>query len=497
MVHANDWFDEWQQGCYRTPDWLNIDTFQKLYSKCEDGARKKKLDSDAKNKDAMDIGQVYGVHSSTSWEATGWIDEEGNWWPDDGNWWNEVDGEPQDQEEIDAVNKGKDKGLGPKCYKCGEFGHLARNCKKPWKGKGKGGKGKGYRSTYGGYLSFKGKSGAKKGGKGGGTWQSNYGPVRNFVPHSQRDCYKCGGKGQIAINCPNPGTAANESEPSKSEDINDAGQTTSFGQPLACDIVGMNDESNAPPEPSSNEEVEGQWILPAHERKKAARKVSINLRKAYKSHECNFNCNHVDEWAKRINQCIKQEKSWREKHCEIGLIEMKSAAPEINSVPVQNATHETIVVTVDSGAYNTVGPPKVGTYFPIKHTNASKQGKHYSAANGTTIKNYGQRVITGRNESGNPVSMPIQVAEVNKVLGSVREMVNAGNRVVFDQNSNGKSISHVEHKATGKRTAIYERNGTFQFNIVVPKGPGEPASVKTDSAEGFPRQGTLEADLFY
>ena len=108
-------------------------------------------------------------------------------------------------------------------------------------------------------------------------------------------------------------------------------------------------------------------------------------------------------------------------------------------------------------------------------------------------------MITSRNENGNPVSMPIQVAEVNKVLGSVREMVNAGNRVVFDQDSNGKSISHVEHKATGKRTAIYERNGTFQFTIVVPKGPGESSSSRTElnSAEGFPRQGTLETDLFY
>ena len=95
--------------------------------------------------------------------------------------------------------------------------------------------------------------------------------------------------------------------------------------------------------------------------------------------------------------------------------------------------------------------------------------------------------------------MPIQVADVNKVLGSVREMVEAGNRDVFDRDPNGRSCSHVGHKSTGKRTTIHERNGTFQFNIVVPKPSGSAVTKVTEvnSTEGFPRQGTLEVDLFY
>ena len=116
---------------------------------------------------------------------------------------------------------------------------------------------------------------------------------------------------------------------------------------------------------------------------------------------------------------------------------MQSDDPEINAAPNASATHETIVVTVDSGAYNTVGPRHVGTHFPIKHMEASQEGKNYTAANGSAIKNYGQRVITGNNEHGDAVSMPIQVADVNKFLGSVREVVEAGNRVVFDRDPNG------------------------------------------------------------
>ena len=83
----------------------------------------------------------------------------------------------------------------------------------------------------------------------------------------------------------------------------------------------------------------------------------------------------MNEWGDRVIKSLKQEKSGEAKCKEIGSIEMKSDGPEINAVPNTSATHETIVVTVDSGAYNTVGPRHVGTHFQIKHTEASKKGE--------------------------------------------------------------------------------------------------------------------------
>ena len=77
--------------------------------------------------------------------------------------------------------------------------------------------------------------------------------------------------------------------------------------------------------------------------------------------------------------------------------------------------------------------------------------------------------------------------------------MDAGNRIVLDKDVNGKCISYLERKATGKRTAIHERNGAFQLNITIPKGKDEEVDavqVKVEE-QGFPRQGTLEADLFY
>ena len=52
---------------------------------------------------------------------------------------------------------------------------------------------------------------------------------------------------------------------------------------------------------------------------------------------------------------------------------------------------EHIRVQVDSGAVYTVGPKSIGRAFKIKETPASKSGDNFVAANGSVIKNYGER----------------------------------------------------------------------------------------------------------
>ena len=48
-------------------------------------------------------------------------------------------------------------------------------------------------------------------------------------------------------------------------------------------------------------------------------------------------------------------------------MERADCAPEVNDVPQgsDNGDYETVTVTLDSGAYNAVGPLKVGLYFPV------------------------------------------------------------------------------------------------------------------------------------
>ena len=68
---------------------------------------------------------------------------------------------------------------------------------------------------------------------------------------------------------------------------------------------------------------------------------------------------------------------------------------EINEVDKVNVRGEWEVITfkIDSGAVDNVVPKSVGDSFPIKPTTLSKQGVNYQAANGTPIKNHGQRDI--------------------------------------------------------------------------------------------------------
>ena len=92
---------------------------------------------------------------------------------------------------------------------------------------------------------------------------------------------------------------------------------------------------------------------------------------------------------------MRKEKDWFAKYAQVQLVERQERAPEVNAAPQSGGKegHEIVIVTLDAGAYNTVGPPQVGSYFLIKPAEASQTGKRYSAASGSVIRNYGQRVM--------------------------------------------------------------------------------------------------------
>ena len=57
----------------------------------------------------------------------------------------------------------------------------------------------------------------------------------------------------------------------------------------------------------------------------------------------------------------------------------------------------------------------------------------------------------------------MQVADVNKVLMAVNQMVDAGNYVHFE-----KANNHIYNYSTGYRTDMDEVNGQYTFDMWVP-----------------------------
>ena len=137
---------------------------------------------------------------------------------------------------------------------------------------------------------------------------------------------------------------------------------------------------------------------------------------------------------------------------------------QINEITDQSGRWERLPIKIDSGAIDTVIPPSVATYFPLQETESSKSGSGFRAANGTHIAHHGQRRIVGLGDQWNQMGITAQVAEVKTPLGSVHQMINAGNAVHLE-----KGNCYLQNLRTGSKIRIEERNGTFELGMWVPK----------------------------
>ena len=244
------------------------------------------------------------------------------------------------------------------------------------------------------------------------------------------------------------------------------------------------------PTPPTLPKSQQEWRTQYQETKRRSREEKRAGHRRFANYGCETICAHFTEGNSRVSKCIETEKRYLE------LVEMGSTTKDVQSVPRPSvdADFEAVTVAVDSGAHHSVGPPDVATYIEVEDTEASRAGRHYSAANGSGIRNYGQRIISGKNEARRLVNLLIRVADVKKVFGSVREMVTAGTGVVFDRDEHGNSLSYLEHKATGRKTVIYDRSGNYQFDIAVPRGRSE---ARDAGSKGLTPRGILMAGLFY
>ena len=74
--------------------------------------------------------------------------------------------------------------------------------------------------------------------------------------------------------------------------------------------------------------------------------------------------------------------------------------------------------------------------------------------------------MKGLGDHWQSLNLKAQVADVKTTLGSVFQMLKAGNKVHFE-----KDNCYIENHKTGLRTPIQEVAGTFEIGVWVPKLP--------------------------
>ena len=123
-------------------------------------------------------------------------------------------------------------------------------------------------------------------------------------------------------------------------------------------------------------------------------------------------------------------------------------------------------LAVDSGASETVIHEEMVSSVEMKDGPASRRGVKNEVANGVRIPNLGEKRFSGSSEEGVQITLTAQVCDVNKALLSVRKVVAAGNRVVFEDGG-----SYIEDTSTGERMWMTEQNGMYMLKLWIPKQP--------------------------
>ena len=132
-------------------------------------------------------------------------------------------------------------------------------------------------------------------------------------------------------------------------------------------------------------------------------------------------------------------------------------AETVNSVTTKNKW-EVIDLALDSGASETVIMPNI----PIKQGDSSRRGVQNEVAKGVRIPNLCEKKFQVYSEEGTVRTITTQVCEVKKGLLSVRKVVEAGNRVVFDS-----TLSYIEDKKTHERMYMRDESVMYMLRMYV------------------------------
>ena len=123
-------------------------------------------------------------------------------------------------------------------------------------------------------------------------------------------------------------------------------------------------------------------------------------------------------------------------------------------------------IVIDPGACASVLPIDWCNHVNLMRAPQSEAKEFVRAANGKTIYNGGQRLITMMTREGVMRDMSSTVRSITKSLGFVSQMCRAGNRVAFNPPW-GPEGSYIENENTGERLWLEEQDGLYVLHAKV------------------------------
>ena len=335
-----------------------------------------------------------------------------------------------EQEEESDANEMEDHlgRFGEKCHRCGGIGHYARECPtRKGEGKGSDGKGKGPQGT------------------GGGKGEPNKGKGKGKATGPQGGCWTCGGA-HLQRNCPRANGGQKGTSKGASSQIRTLSALRALKAPICTrnrfEVLGSLEE-----EPEESHDAKRGVVNPVVQ-------VEVQARKTYV--EAVLQRRKGDTASCSRNMATTGGR-WRTG----GIATLREVIP-----PGMNSMEETgweeIDMVVDSGATDTVVGEDMLQSIKTTPGLASKRGVQYEVANGDLVPNLGEKQFIAEWEDGQKRGLTAQVCDVNKALLSVRKMVQAGNRVVFDAEG-----SYIEDKETGECLKLQEQGGMYTLKLWV------------------------------
>ena len=96
----------------------------------------------------------------------------------------------------------------------------------------------------------------------------------------------------------------------------------------------------------------------------------------------------------------------------------------------------------------------------LKESEGSRKGVEYKCANGDSIPNLGEKKFAAWTQENVGRIFKAQVCGVQQGLLSVKRMVAAGHRVIFDPQG-----SYIEDVDSHEQMALKERNGMYFLSL--------------------------------